>query len=59
MSHRLLRYLIAIVAGNAIYFAAARHLPAIAQHHLYRLDWGVAIDFAICVICYGMIRLIR
>lgn len=59
MTLRLLRYLIAILAGNAIYFAAAPHLPAGARHQLYHTDWGVAIDFAICAICYGVIRLIR
>ena len=59
MIHRLLRYLIAIVAGNAIYFAIEPHLPSFAQHNLYTVDWGLAVDFTICLICYAVIRFIR
>jgi hypothetical protein len=62
MKHRLLlylRYLIAIVIGNAIYFSIMPHLPPKAQHVPFQMDWGVAVDFWICVACYGVIRLIR
>lgn len=59
MKHRLWRYLIAIVAGNAIYFALDRYLPPRARHQPYQLDWGLAVDFWFCVVCYGVIRLIR
>jgi hypothetical protein len=48
--------LIAILAGNAIYFALYRYLPARGQHHIYRIDWGLAVDFWISVICYFLIR---
>jgi hypothetical protein len=30
-----------------------------AQHHLYQIDWGLAVDFWICLACYGLVRLIR
>ncbi len=56
---RLVRYLIAIAIGNAIYFAVLTRLPVWARHEPFRLDWGVAIDFAICVAVYVVIRLIR
>ncbi len=59
MTHRLLRYLIAIIAGNAIYFAIEPHLPGFARHQLYTVDWGVILDFCLCLICYGVIRFIR
>jgi hypothetical protein len=59
MKARLLRYLIAIVAGNAIYFAIERFLPLKAQHVPYRIDWGLAVDFWICLVCYGIVRVIR
>jgi hypothetical protein len=59
MTHRLLRYLIAIVLGNAIYFWLMPHLPRQAQHQPFRLDWGVAVAFGICLACYGAIRLIQ
>ena len=59
MKHRLWRYLIAILIGNAIYFAAESHLPPRAQHQPFQIDWGLAVDFWICLACYGVIRLIR
>jgi hypothetical protein len=59
MTHRVLRYLIAILAGNAIYFAIEPHLPGFAHHQLYTLDWGLVLNFCICLICYGVIRFIR
>ena len=59
MKHRLVRYLIAVVAGNAIYFSIEKFLPPRAQHQPFQIDWGLAIDFWICVVCYGIVRLIR
>jgi hypothetical protein len=56
---RLVRYLIAIVAGNAIYFAIMPHLPPRAQHQPFQIDWGLVVDFWICVVCYGIVRFIR
>jgi len=50
--------LIAVVVGNAIYYGMYRYLPARGQHQLYRIDWGLAVDFWICVICYFLVRLI-
>jgi len=59
MKHRLWRYLIAIVVGNAIYFGIEHLLPPRAQHQPYHVDWGLAVDFWICLVCYGIVRLIR
>jgi hypothetical protein len=59
MMHRLLRYLIAIILGNAIYFWVMPHLPQRIQHEPLQLDWGVAVDFCVCLVCYGVIRMIR
>ena len=53
------RMALAVLLGNALYYAAWRHLPPKAQHQLYQIDWGLAIDFWICLACYGLIRLIR
>jgi len=53
------RSLIAVVAGNAIYFAIVGFLPPKAQHQAYQIDWGLAVDFWICLVCYGLIRFIR
>ena len=51
--------LIAVLAGNAIYFSVERFLPARAQHQLFQIDFGLAVDFWICLACYGLVRLIR
>jgi hypothetical protein len=53
------RSLVAVLAGNVIYFGVERFLPLRAQHQLYQVDAGLAVDFAICAACYGLIRLIR
>ena len=49
----------AVLAGNAIYFSVERFLPPRAQHELYQIDWGLAVDFWVCLVCYGLVRLIR
>ena len=51
--------LIAVLARNAIYFSVERFLPPRVQHHLYKIDWGLAVDFWICLACYGLVRMIR
>lgn len=53
------RSLVAVVAGNTIYFSIMSHLPVRAQHVPYQIDWGLAVDFWICLVCCGLVRLIR
>ncbi len=53
------RSLIAILAGNAIYFSVQRWLPPKAQHHPFAIDWGLAVDFWICVFCWGLLGFLR
>jgi hypothetical protein len=50
--------LVAVLVGNAIYYGIYRYLPPRGQHQLYQIDWGLAVDFWICVICYFLIRMI-
>jgi hypothetical protein len=59
MKHRFWRSLIAVVLGNIIYFSVERYLPEGAQHQPYRIDWGIAVDSWFCLVCYGLVRLIR
>jgi hypothetical protein len=59
MRHSFWRALLAVLMGNLIYFSVQPYLPYDLQHHLYQIDWGLALDFIICVICYLLIRLIR
>ena len=52
-----IRYLVAILLGNAVYFALAPHLPPAAQHHSWAVDLGTLVDFWICLLVYGLIEL--
>ncbi len=59
MGRRLLKQLVAILIGNAIYFLLLMpHLPAPAQHRPDKLDLGLLVDFWICVVVYGVIELV-
>ncbi|MGB9455056.1 MAG: hypothetical protein WCB12_03375 [Bryobacteraceae bacterium] len=58
MKRQFRRSLLAVLAGNLIYYAAWRYLPPLAQHQIYQIDWGVVVDFGICLVCYGLVRLI-
>ncbi len=57
---RWVEYLVAILLGNAIYFFSLYpHLPRPLRHQAFRIDWGVVVDFAVCVLVYGLICLAR
>lgn len=53
------RCLLAILVGNTLYYAVWRYLPAVIQHRLYQIDWGLGVDFLVCVGCYGILRWVR
>jgi hypothetical protein len=59
MKRSLGQALIAVLAGNTIYFSVERFFPLRAQHQPYQVDWGLAVDFWMCLVCYGLLRLIR
>jgi hypothetical protein len=59
MKHSFWRSLIAILAGNAIYFGVQQWLPPKAQHQPFQIDWGLAVDFWICLFCWGLLGRIR
>ncbi|MGD0956689.1 MAG: hypothetical protein ABR953_07635 [Candidatus Acidiferrales bacterium] len=55
---RWLEYLVAILLGNAIYyFSLVPHLPDPLHHQGFQVDWGMLVDFIVCVAVYGLIRL--
>jgi len=55
---RWLESLIAILIGNAIYFFSLEpHLPSVFRHKMFQTDLGVAVDFGVCVVVYGLIQL--
>jgi hypothetical protein len=48
--------LLAVLSGNAIYYLLMPHLPAVARHRLFREDWGLLLDFAICTLIFGAVK---
>ena len=59
MLRRLLKQVIAIVAGNLLYFFVLMpHLPAAGRHRPDRIDLGLLVDFWVCLVLYGIIELL-
>jgi hypothetical protein len=51
--------LVAVLAGNAIYFLLMPHLPAVARHAMFKEDWGLLVDFAICTVIFVAVKYVR
>jgi hypothetical protein len=51
--------LFAVMAGNAIYFVLMPHLPIVARHSLNKEDWGLLIDFFICLAIWVAVKIGR
>ena len=50
--------LAAVLAGNAIYFLVMPHLPLRMRHAMFKEDWGLLVDFAICTILFAGVKMI-
>ena len=48
--------LIAVLAGNLVYFLIMPHLPARLQHEPFKQDLGLVMDFAICFVFFLLVR---
>jgi hypothetical protein len=58
MLPRLLKQAAAVVLGCLLYFFVLMpHLPLVAQHQPFRLDWGLVVIVWICLVFYGAIEL--
>lgn len=51
--------LVAVLAGNAIYYLLMPHLPAAARHGLFKEDWGLLVDFLICSGIFAAVKYSR
>jgi len=49
--------LAAVVLGNAIYLLLLPVLPEKAQHTPFALDWGLVLDFWICLVIFNVFLL--
>jgi len=50
---------LAVLLGNIIYFGFAPQLPERFQHQLFRPDFGLLLDFLVCVVAFLVIRVVR
>ena len=48
--------LLAVLAGNAIYYLLMPHLPSAIRHSLFKEDWGLLVDFAICTAIFVAVK---
>jgi hypothetical protein len=48
--------LLAVLSGNAIYYLLMPHLPPMARHTLFKEDWGLLVDFAICTVIFAAVK---
>jgi hypothetical protein len=51
--------LLAVLAGNAIYFLLMPRLPRAARHALFKEDWGLLLDFAICAAIFVAVKYVK
>jgi hypothetical protein len=51
--------LLAVLAGNAVYYLLMPHLPMAARHRLFKDDWGLLVDFAICTVIFAAVKYAR
>ena len=52
-----IKFLIAILLGNGLYFTLSPYLPPAAQHHSWAVDLGTVVDFWFCLLIYGLLEL--
>jgi len=48
--------LVAVLAGNLVYFLLMPHLPPAARHNPMNFDLGVLVDFWFCLVFLGAIK---
>ena len=56
-AERWIKAAVAVVVGNALYYALISHLPPEARHRPFQLDFGVLVDFWFCLFFYGAVEL--
>jgi hypothetical protein len=54
----LAKMLLAILAGNVIYYLLMPHLSEFWQHKLFQIDAGLGLDFLFCAAMYALVRAI-
>jgi hypothetical protein len=57
VARKWIKYLVAILLGQGLYFALSPYLPPAARHHVYQLDLGTLVDFWLCLFVLGLLEL--
>lgn len=52
-----MKFIAAILLGNALYFALSPYLPPAAQHRSWDVDLGTVVDFWFCLMVFGLLEL--
>jgi hypothetical protein len=56
-ARKWMKYLVAIILGNGLYYALYPDLPPSAQHRSFPVDLGTLVDFWFCLFVYGLLEL--
>ena len=52
-----MKFLVAILLGNGLYFALSPYMPPAAQNAAAGANWGTVVDFWLCLFVYGLLEL--
>jgi hypothetical protein len=58
MARNFLESLVAVLTGNAVYFLLMPRLPEQVRHDPQHLDLGLLLDFCICLVIWGCVRIL-
>ena len=56
MTRNFIESLVAVLTGNALYFLLMPQLPEQIRHNPQHLDFGLLVDFWLCLVILGGIR---
>jgi hypothetical protein len=59
VSRNFVDALVAVLAGNLIYYWLMPYLPVRARHVAFQQDWGILVDFWFCLVAYGIVKAVR
>jgi hypothetical protein len=51
--------LAAVLLGNAAYLLLSPYMPPLARHAVFKIDFGMLVDFWFCVVAFGLIKTAR
>jgi len=58
MGRNFFESLVAVLTGNAVYFLIMPRLPEPVRHDPQHLDLGLLLDFCICLVIWGCVRIL-